>query len=158
MSWVDSVFKFLALGRYNSVSPSLANGDQSELQLDSSGRLIVALGGAAYDGTRLRVQQDPSTIQWFTAAAAAATIVVKASAGKAHALEVTNPGAVDGVIHVTDGSNRIHAPVVCKAGETIALRWDGGRPFTNSMTVLISDNYTATASGTKTIWASSKYE
>lgn len=158
MAWNNSIFTFQCLGRYNTVSPTLANGDPSELQLDSSGRLIVALGGAAYDGTRLRVQVDPSTVAWMTTASAAATQVVKASAGKIHAIEVTNPGGVDGVIHVTDGSTRLHAPVVCKAGETVALRWDGGRPFTASCTVLISDNYSATASGTKTIWASAKYE
>lgn len=158
MAWVDSIFKFLSLARYNTVPPSPANGDQVELQVDGAGRLITALGGASYDGTRLRVQVDPSTILWFTDAAAAATVVVKASAGKVHAIEITNPGAVDGVAFVFDASARLHVPVTVKAGETVALRWDGGRAFASSLTVFISDNFTATASGTKTIHVSAKYE
>lgn len=158
MAWVDSIFKFLALGRYNTVAPSLANGDQGEFQVDQNGQLKVVVGGTSYDGTRMRVQVDPAGILWFTDAADAATVVVKASAGKVHAIEITNPGGVDGVAFVFDASTRLHVPVTVKAGETVALRWDGGRPFASSLTVFISDNFTATASGTKTIHVSAKYE
>lgn len=160
MAWVDSIFKFLSLARYNTVAPSLANGDQGELQVDQNANLKVVVGGTSYDGTRLRVQLDPSTILWFASSAIAAATVVKASAGKVHELQITNPGAVDTVAWVTDGSNYLHAPVKVKAGESVALSFPGGRPFSTGLTVTCADNFTAppSASATEKYWVSAKYE
>ena len=161
MSWVDSVFTFLARARHNTVLPSYASGDQAELQTDSNGRLLTAIGGTSYDGTRLRVQTDPSGILWFAQqTAAAATTVVKASAGKVHQITATNAGAAAVALWVTDGSTILAAPFTVDIGKTVVIQWPGGRAFSTGLTVIASDAYTAppTASATEAVWVSAKYE
>lgn len=161
MAWVDSVFQFLARARYNAVLPSLSSGDQAELQTDANGRLIVAVGGTSYDGTRLRVQTDPAGILWFaTQATPLATTVVKASAGRVHRVIATNAGAATVSMWITDGSTILAPPVTVDPGKTVDVHFPGGRAFATGLTVIASDAYTAppAPSAAEALWVGAKYE
>ncbi len=161
MSWVDSVFQFLAKARHNTVLPSYASGDQAELQTDANGRLLVNLANGSFDGSRLRVQQDPTGILWFaTQAAPLATTVVKASAGRVHRVALTNDGAGAAIVWVLDGSTVLSPPVQINPGFSAVIDFPGGRTFTTALTVLVSDAFTAppTASATEKVWVGAKYE
>ena len=161
MAWSDSVFKFLSLARHNTVLPSYASGDQAELQTDSNGRLLTAIGGTSYDGTRLRVQTDPSGVLWYAQQTApAATTVVKASAGKVHQITATNDGAGPVIMWVTDGSTILHAPFTVDVGKTVVALWPGGRAFSTGLTVIASDSFVVPPApgATEKLWVSAKYE
>ncbi len=47
MAWTDNLFRWLGFGRYNSTLPTVAEGQVEELQIDSRGRLRVAVDAAA---------------------------------------------------------------------------------------------------------------
>lgn len=47
MSLLTTVFNFLGYGIYNSVAPTAANGQPTQLQLDSAGRLLVTVAAVA---------------------------------------------------------------------------------------------------------------
>lgn len=162
MAWVDSVFQFLARARYNAVLPSLSSGDQAELQTDANGRLLVAVGGTSYDGSRLRVQTDPEGILWHstqTLPAPGAAHVVKASAGRVHRVVVTNPGNA-AILCLTDGSTILSPPVQVDPGETVEVLFPGGLTFTTGLAVVASDAFTTptTPSATESFWVGAKYE
>lgn len=161
MAWVDSVFQFLARARYNAVLPSLSSGDQAELQTDANGRLIVAVGGTSYDGTRLRVQTDPAGLLWFASQAlpAPGAVVVKASAGRVHRVVVTNPGAA-AVLCLVDGSTILSPPMQVDPGKTVEVLFPGGLVFTTGLTVIASDAFgtPTTPSATESFWVGAKYE
>lgn len=46
MAWTDNLFRWLGFGRYNSTLPTVAEGQVEELQVDSRGRLRVAIEAA----------------------------------------------------------------------------------------------------------------
>lgn len=61
--WVDTVFKFLGYGRYNTTLPSVVAGAAEELQLDSRGRLIVSVGAqTALNPTGLVTYSDGALV------------------------------------------------------------------------------------------------
>ena len=61
MAWPDNLFRWLGFGRYNSSLPTVAEGQVEELQVDSRGRLRVAIesSGAALQA---RYQASPTPV------------------------------------------------------------------------------------------------
>lgn len=61
-NWTDTIFKFIGHSRYNSALPSVGSGSASELQCDSSGRLIVSVGAdTALKSSLTTWQKAPNT-------------------------------------------------------------------------------------------------
>jgi hypothetical protein len=48
--WLQTVFNFLPLGRYNASPPTLSSGAVGELQCDAKGRLLVSVGASVDPG------------------------------------------------------------------------------------------------------------
>jgi hypothetical protein len=47
MAWTDNIFRWLGFGRYNSTLPTVSDAQVEELQVDSRGRLRVAIDSVA---------------------------------------------------------------------------------------------------------------
>lgn len=131
MAWQDTIFKFLGLARYNATAPTLTNGASSELQVDSTGRLLVNTGAIS--------------TTWADGGAAAAEKVVKASAGKLWQIFGRNTGASAQWIfifnHAASGASRpangstaaLFTPVRVAAGESFAIVLDRPRAFATGL-------------------------
>jgi hypothetical protein len=61
MAWTDNLFRWLGFGRYNSTLPTVADAAIEELQIDSRGRLRVALE-AATAAVRAVYSASPSSV------------------------------------------------------------------------------------------------
>lgn len=127
MGWSETIFRFIGLARYNSITPSLTSGDTCEPQCDQNGRLLVSLTAI--------------TTLWQDSGAAVAERVVKASAGKIHQIFGRNTGGADRYIfifnHATSGGSRpangstaqIFVPIKVKAGEHFSIDLTRARSF-----------------------------
>lgn len=127
MAWQDTIFKFLGLARYNATPPTLTNGATSELQVDSSGRLLVNPGA--------------TSTTWADGGAAAAEKQVKASAGKLWQIFGRNTGASTRWIFIFNATARpsngstaaLFTPVRVAAGESFAIVLDRSRAFSTGL-------------------------
>jgi hypothetical protein len=136
MAWLDTVFKFIGLARYNTVTPALSNGETSELQCDANGRLLVNTQG--------------TTTSWQDAAAAASERVVKASSGKVYQIIGRNTGgsdrylfifnvsAVGGSRPANGATGELFVPIKVKAGEAFSLDLPRPRAFGTGLAWCVS--------------------
>lgn len=117
-------------GKYNSTLPTYADGDRGNLQIDSRGRLIIALEAAdleigsvelknydtddrqAVDTSHrasvkgyLDAATDLGATPLFDADGDNTPQQVKASAGAIYAIEVSNPNAADAYLQLFDVAN-----------------------------------------------------
>lgn len=127
MAWTDTIFKFIGLARFNTITPSLTNGQTSELQCDERGRLLVST--------------QPVNTLWSDGGIAASERVVKGTAGKLHQIFGRNTGGADKYIflfnHATSGLSRpangstahLFVPVKVKAGEAFSIELPRARGF-----------------------------
>jgi hypothetical protein len=121
MAWLDTVFKYVGLARYNSITPSLTNGAASEFQCDSEGRLLV--------------NSQVATTSWNDAGTPAAERVVKSASGKFYQMIVHNTGASTRWLFVFNATARpsngssgeMFTPIKVLAGEYASLTVDRDR-------------------------------
>ncbi len=154
MAWLDTVFKFIGLARYNTVTPALTNGQTSELQCGSDGRLLVNT-------------QATNTV-WSDAGASTSEKVIKASAGKVYQIFGRNTGATAKYIfifnHAASGGSRptntstaeMFVPIKVNAGESFSLELPRPRSFATGLYWGISStdaSFTYDSGGTFTVAA-----
>lgn len=157
MAWLDTVFKFISYARYNTITPALTNGQTSELQCGSDGRLLVNT-------------QATNTL-WSDSGVSSAERVVKASAGKIHQIFGRNTGAADKFIfvfnHALSGASRptngstanIFVPVKVKAGEAFSIDLPRSRSFASGLYWGVSStDATFTYDATGTFAVAAEYE
>ena len=153
MSWLDTIFKMTPLGRYNAISPQLANGSLSELQSDSSGRLLVNT-------------ESPTTL-WADGGMSTSTRAVKSSAGKLYQIFGRNVGAstvylfvYDSATKPADGSSaHIFVPIAIEAGAVFSIALIRPRSFATGLTwVASSTDGTLTYASGATVQVSAEYE
>lgn len=157
MAWTDTIFKFIGLARFNTITPSLANGQTSELQCDDRGRLLVST--------------EPVSTLWSDGGISAAERVVKNTAGKLHQVFGRNTGGADKYIfffnHAASGGSRptngstahIFVPVKVKAGEAFSIELPRARAFSIGLYWGVSStdaSFTYDATGTFEV--SAEYE
>lgn len=162
MSWADSIFKFFGFARYNTVAPTPAAGEAVELQADGQGRLLVAIGGAAFTPAgAMRVTEDPAGLVWATSAAGAGASsgTLKSTGGTFFALYATNGGATDTWLHICDGTTRLAPPVKVAAGATVSIEFNGGRAFAANLTwsALAGAAYSSSADGAAALFVVARY-
>lgn len=94
-TWLRTIFRFLAFGRYNTTPPSASDGDAVPLQCDASGNLKVAV-----------VSGGGGSTTWNDQASAAyvAARAVKAAAGSLYQLFGFNNGSSDRYLQVFDSA------------------------------------------------------
>jgi hypothetical protein len=127
MAWLDNVFKFLPFLRYNSVTPTLVNGDTSEAQCDASGRLLV--------------NTQPANTIWQDSGAAVTEKQVKNAGGKLHQIFGRNTGGSDKYIFIFNSLTRpgngatgqLFCPVKVKAGEAFSIDLVRPRAFSTGL-------------------------
>lgn len=127
MSWLDTVFKFVGHARFNTLTPSLTNGETCEAQCDERGRLLVST--------------QPINTLWADGGIAAAERVVKGTSGKLHQIFGRNVGGDDKFIfvfnHPSAGAGRpadgatahLFVPIKVSAGASFSLDLPRVRPF-----------------------------
>lgn len=127
MSWLDTIFKFAGRLIYNSIEPSLTNGQTVEMQCDQNGRLKVTT-------------QDTDTL-WVDGAAAKAEFVIKSTPGKVYQVFGRNSGGADAYIfifnHAAGAGSRpangstaaLFVPVKVPAGKSFTIELDRPRTF-----------------------------
>lgn len=157
MAWTDTIFKFIGRARFNTITPSLANGESCEAQCDSSGRLLVST--------------QPVNTLWADAGAVASERVIKATSGKLHQLFGRNTGASDKYLfifnHASSGTGRpadgstaeMFVPVRIKAGEAFSIELPRAREFATGLYWAVSSTdatFTYDAAGTFAV--SAEYE
>lgn len=157
MAWTDTIFKFIGRARFNTITPSLANGESCEAQCDSSGRLLVST--------------EPVNTSWADAGAVAPERVIKATSGKLHQIFGRNTGASDKYLFIfnhnasgagrpADGSTaEMFAPIKVKAGEAFSISLDRARAFATGLYwAASSTDETFTYDATGTFAISAEYE
>lgn len=157
MSWSTTVFNFLAKARFNTITPSLQNGDLCEVQMDANGRLLVST--------------QPVNTSWSDGGPAVAEKVIKGSAGKVHQIFGRNTGASDRFIfifnHAAGGVSRpangstaaLFVPVKVKAGEAFSIDLPRARAFSVGLYFAISStDATLTYDSTGTFVVAAEYE
>lgn len=125
MAWLDTVFKFIGIARFNTITPALTNGQTSELQCDEQGRLLV--------------NAQVRTTSWNDAGAVAPERVVKATAGKVYQIIGRNTGGSTRYLfvfnHAQSGVSRpantstaeMFLPIKVLSGEAFSLTVDRDR-------------------------------
>lgn len=158
MAWLDTVFKFIGLARFNVVTPALTNGQTSEFQCDSSGRLLV--------------NAQASNTYWSDGGVATSERVVKNTAGRVHQIFGRNTGVTDRYVFVfnhnasgagarpANGSTaHLFVPVKVKAGEAFSIDLDRSRAFATGLYWgASSTDATFTYDGTATFEIAAEYE
>lgn len=154
MAWLDTVFKFISYARYNAITPALTNGQISELQCGSDGRLLVNA-------------QVTNTV-WSDGAAATSERVVKNAAGRLYQIFGRNTGGSDKYIfvfnHAASGGSRpangstaaMFVPVKVKAGEAFSIDLPRSRAFATGLYWGVSSTdgtFTYDAAGTLVVAA-----
>jgi hypothetical protein len=131
MAWLDTVFKFIGLARYNTITPALSNGQTSEFQCDASGRLLVN-------------PLSPAT-SWSDSGAVTSERVVKASAGKLYQVIGRNTGGAAKYLflfnHAAAGGSRpsngstaeLFVPIKVDAGQSFSLTIERSRAFATGL-------------------------
>ena len=127
MSWLDTVFKFISYARYNTVTPSLTNGQTSELQCGPDGRLLV---------NTLSV-----TTLWDDAGAPAAEAIIKNAPGKVYQVIGRNTGGATRYFFLFNSATRpsngssgeMFIPIRVLAGESFSLSIDRARDFATGL-------------------------
>ena len=131
MAWTDTVFKFLGLARYNTVTPALSNGQTSEWQCDAQGRLLVN-------------NQSIATV-WNDAGAAAAEKLIKSQAGKFYSVRGRNTGgstrylflfnhaAAGGSRPVNGSTGELFFPIAVAAGASFEFAIERARAFATGL-------------------------
>jgi len=148
MAWLDTVFKFIGLNRYNTITPALTNGQTCESQCDASGRLLVNV-------------QSTNTV-WSDTGAQAAEKLVKSGAGKVYRIEGRNTSGstkyiffFNALARPSNGSTgEIFFPFKVLAGDRFTLTLDRPRAFATGLfwsTSSTDSTFTYDSSGTFTI-------
>lgn len=140
MAWIDNLFRFLGHGRHNTTLPTLGEGDVEEMQVDSRGRLRVALEATSVS---LDVEAaEPATR--YLSAARERQATAKASGGIAREVSVHSNAAAwlhvfDRATPATAGSAPIYRHVV-PAGAQLTVSFTGGRTFATGLVVALSSS------------------
>lgn len=122
MSFLETLFNFLAKGRYYSTPQAYADGAVTELQTDSRGYLLVnGFGGNS---------------TWQDTLAPAAERQVKSAAGQLFQLVMTNTDATDVWVFVfntlsrpANGGVPVFVPIKVAAGKSRAITLQRPRDF-----------------------------
>lgn len=153
MAWTDTVFKFLAMARYNAVLPSLTNGASADFQCDASGRLLVNAGAI--------------NTTWADGGASVAERQVKASAGRLWQIFGRNTGGSPLWIFIFNATARpangstaaLFVPIRVAAGESFSVVLDRARAFSTGLYWGISStDATFTYASGGTFVVSAEYE
>lgn len=127
MSWPDTVFKFLSLARYTSITPTLAEGEAGELRLDSTGRLLVA--------------PQPTNTLWQDSGPSVAERVVKGSAGRLFQIFGRNTGGSVAYVFIFNATARpangstahLFTPIKVAPGDHFSIELERPRAFSQGL-------------------------